>query len=77
MDIQTLIISVEQAAKTLATTRQTVYTLHATDPAFPRIFKLGKRRSGLLFSDLEKWVKHRHDHHQISQSRGSRERGGV
>lgn len=63
--IQTLIVSVEQAAQALATTKQTVYTLHSTDPNFPRIFKVGKRRSGLLFSELERWVKHRHDHHQI------------
>lgn len=67
MDIQTLIISVAQAARALATTKQTVYQLHASDPTFPRIFKVGKRRSGLLYSSLETWVKSRHDHHQISR----------
>lgn len=73
MDIQTLIVSVAQAAQALATTKQTVYSLHSSDPNFPRIFKIGKRRSGLLFSELEKWIKHRYDYHQISQTRAGKE----
>lgn len=69
MDIQALVVSVEQAAHALATTKQTIYTLHATDPDFPRIFKVGKRKSGLLLSELEAWIKDRRENHQI-QARG-------
>jgi len=65
MDIQTLIVSVEQAARALSTSKQTVYALHASDPTFPRIFKLGKRKSGLLYSELEAWLQDRRENHQL------------
>jgi predicted DNA-binding transcriptional regulator AlpA len=56
MTIQQLILSVEQAAETLAIHRATIYELHTTDPSFPRIFKTTRRKSGILASELAAWV---------------------
>jgi len=73
MDI--IIASVAQAASALGCTKQTIYQLHNSDPTFPRIFKVGRRRSAILYSELQAWVKTRREHHQISQTRAGSEGG--
>lgn len=56
MTIQQLILSVAQAAKALSVHRATIYQLHGDDKTFPRIFKLTRKKSGILASELEAWV---------------------
>lgn len=56
MTIQQLIFSVAQSAEALAVHRATIYELHATDPTFPRIFKITKKKSGILASELAAWA---------------------
>lgn len=67
METKPLVVSVDAAASALSTTKQTIYSLHAADDSFPRIFKVGKRKSGLLFSELERWIEERHTNHKIQQ----------
>lgn len=70
METKLLVLSIEAAAGVLGTTKQTVYTIHSTDPTFPRIFKVGKRKSGLLLSELEEWLKDRRENYQIESRPG-------
>lgn len=56
MTIQQLILSVAQAARALAIHRATIYELHKDDPTFPRIFKITRKKSGILAGELAEWA---------------------
>lgn len=56
MAIQQLILSVKQAAEALAIHRATIYELHNNDPTFPRIFKITRKKSGILAAELTEWA---------------------
>jgi predicted DNA-binding transcriptional regulator AlpA len=54
--LEPLIVSVPTAAELCSTSRQNVYLLQKQDPTFPRIIKLGRRKSGIFYPDLLAWA---------------------
>lgn len=56
MPLTPMVVSVEMAARLLTTSKQNIYLLAKYDSNFPKIFRFGKRRSGILYSELEEWV---------------------
>jgi predicted DNA-binding transcriptional regulator AlpA len=55
--LEPLIISIPTSAKICATSRQNIYNWAKYDPTFPRIVKLGKRKSGIFYPDLLAWAR--------------------
>lgn len=51
-----LFVSVPKAAALLDTSRQNVYLIQKQDPTFPRVVKLGARKSGIFWPDLKAWA---------------------
>jgi predicted DNA-binding transcriptional regulator AlpA len=51
-----LYVSIPTAAELCATSRQNIYLIQKQDPTFPRIIKLGRRKSGILYKDLCHWA---------------------
>jgi predicted DNA-binding transcriptional regulator AlpA len=54
--LEPLFIGVPEAGAKINMTRQNVYLLAKHDPAFPKIIKLGRRKSGIFYPDLIKWA---------------------
>jgi len=52
-----ILVSVKTAANLLSMTAQTIYRLQKTDPNFPRVFKVGFRKSAIYYDDIVSWVK--------------------
>jgi predicted DNA-binding transcriptional regulator AlpA len=51
-----LFVSVPEAGAGLNMTRQNIYLLSKRDSTFPKIVKLGKRKSGIFYQDLCRWA---------------------
>jgi predicted DNA-binding transcriptional regulator AlpA len=54
--LEPIIVSVPTAAELCSTSRQNLYLLEKNDPTFPKIIKLGRRKSGILYKDLCHWA---------------------
>jgi predicted DNA-binding transcriptional regulator AlpA len=54
--LEPLFVSVPEAGAICTTSRQNVYNLEKNDPGFPRIVKLGRRKSGIFYPDLCRWA---------------------
>lgn len=70
MAYQQIVLAVQDAAHYLSVNRATIYALHATDPSFPRIFKIVGRKSGILANELETWIAARRSGHRIDGKSG-------
>jgi predicted DNA-binding transcriptional regulator AlpA len=53
--LEPLFISVPTAARLCETSRQNIYLVEKQDLTFPRIVKLGRRKSGIFYPDLLAW----------------------
>lgn len=54
--LKPLLISVQEAARICDASRGWVYRQEERDPSFPRLIRLGKRKTVLLYQSLQAWV---------------------
>lgn len=50
------ILDIPTAAARLGVTKQTVYGWARTRAGFPKIFKVGAKKSGILAQELDAWI---------------------